>query len=189
MRAMDPESGLLFNQQEYQRYLMIRGCTFEHTKIFDLNLLNSTGMNVEFNSVFSTIGWQGFWKYADELEIKLLTIEFLCSLQVFHDGVYFRMFNQDFNLPWSQLNIVIGFDEAWLLDTHLATRRFKKAEFWEAITTSHDCSKPNPNKIHNPTLCFLHHWMSITLFPQHVVRPLKIEELKLLYAMSHKIRV
>jgi len=166
---MDNESSLLFDQQEYQKYLSIRGHTFEHTKIFDPSLLNRSGMEVKFNTVFSTIGWHSLWQFTDELGIRLLTIEFLCSLQVSHDGVYFRTLNQGFNLTWSQLNVALGFDEACLLDLDHATRRFNKAEFWEAITTSHNCSKPRPNEIHNPTLRFLHHWMVVTLFPHNDV--------------------
>jgi len=76
-----------------------------------------------------------------------------------------------------------------LLDLDSATHRFNKAEFWEAITTSHNCSKPRPNEIHNPTLHFLHRWMDVNLFPRNDVHPLRVEDLKLLYAMVHKIRV
>jgi len=113
-------------------------------------------MDMEFTAVFSTIDGHSFWQIADELGIRHLTIEFLCSLQVSHDGVYFHMLNQDFNLTWSQLNVTLGFDEACLLDIDHATHRFNKAKFWEAITTSHNCSKPRPNEIHNPIIRFLH---------------------------------
>ena len=143
-------------------------------------------MYVEFNIVFSTIGWHSFWQFTDELGIRLLTIEFLCSLQVSHDGVYFHMLNQDFNLTWSQLNVTLGFDEACLLDIDHATHRFNKAKFWEAITTSHNCSKPRPNEIHNLNLRFLHRWMAVTVFPRNDVRPLGVDDLRLLYAMAHK---
>jgi hypothetical protein len=112
-------------------------------------------MNVEFNIVFSTIGWHSFLNFADELGIRLLTIEFLCSLQVAHDGVYFCMFNQEFNLTWKQLNIALGFDEAWLLDLDSATRRFMKVAFWESITISHNCSNPRLQETHNRILRFL----------------------------------
>ena len=90
------------------------------------------------------------------------------------------MFNQEFNLTWKQLNIGLGFDEAWLLDLDSATHRFKKVEFWESITTSHNCSNPRLHEIHNPILHFLSCWMSITLFPDHNVRTLRSDELKLL---------
>ena len=61
MRALDPESGLLFNQQEYQRYLSIRERIYEHTKVIDPTLLSCSGMDMEFTTVFSMIGWESFW--------------------------------------------------------------------------------------------------------------------------------
>jgi len=109
MRALNPKSGLLFNQQEYQKYLSTQEHTYEYTKVIDPALLSCSGMNMEFTTVFSIIGWKSFWQI-DELGIKLLTIEFLCSLQVTHDGVYFRMFNQEHNLTWKQLNVALGND-------------------------------------------------------------------------------
>ena len=60
MREQDPESGLLFNQQEYQMYLSIWERTYEHTKVIDIVLLSSLGMDILFTVVFSTIGWQSF---------------------------------------------------------------------------------------------------------------------------------
>ena len=80
MRPLDPKSSLLFDQQEYQRYLSLQGRNYEHTKVIDPALLSSSGIDMEFTTIFSNIGWGSFWQI-DELGIKLLTIEFLCSLQ------------------------------------------------------------------------------------------------------------
>jgi hypothetical protein len=99
------------------------------------------------------------------------------------------MFNQEYNLTWKQLNVALGIDDANMLDLDHATRRFNKAEFWESMTTSHNCSNPRPDEIHNPTLCFLHYWIALTLFPGNDVHSLSTEELRLLYAMNHKICV
>jgi len=46
MREQDPESDLLFNQQEYQLYLSIWEWTYEHTKVIDIVLLSSSGMDI-----------------------------------------------------------------------------------------------------------------------------------------------
>lgn len=127
-RARDPESGLLLNQQEYQKYFSIRHREFEHTGIIDPVLLDGIGMTVEFNTVFNEIGWGGFWQI-QELGIKMLTIEFLCSLQVTHDGVYFRIFNQGYNLTWGVFSIALEFDNSCQQDLHHATGRFRKADF------------------------------------------------------------
>jgi hypothetical protein len=42
--------------------------------------------------------------------------------------------------------------------------------------------------IHNPTLRFLHRWMSFTLFPMRKLRSVTIAELRCSYAMVHKIQ-
>ena len=45
------------------------------------------------------------------------------------------------------------------------------------------------NDIQNPTLCLMHRWVAITLFPRDDPRPVRNDELKILYAMVNKIRV
>ena len=45
------------------------------------------------------------------------------------------------------------------------------------------------NDIQNPTLCLMHKWVAITLFPRDDPRPLRNDELMILYAMVNKIRV
>ena len=55
MRPLDPKSSLLFDQQEYQRYLSLQGRNYEHTKVIDPALLSSSGMDMEFTTVFSKL--------------------------------------------------------------------------------------------------------------------------------------
>lgn len=59
----------------------------------------------------------------------------------------------------------------------------------KAISASDDCSNPNPDEIHNPTLRFLRYWMAITLFSGSNVQTLYDDELRLLYAMTNKIQI
>ena len=66
--------------------------------------------------------------FFDKYGIKLLTLEFLSTLQTQQDGIYFRMFNQDFSLTWSALKTALGFDHDCSLDLNHATRRFDKVE-------------------------------------------------------------
>ena len=54
-------------------------------------------MSAEFNVVFNAIGWGGFWM-VPELGIKVITQEFLCTLQPTINGVAFRMFGEEYNL-------------------------------------------------------------------------------------------
>jgi hypothetical protein len=51
------------------------------------------------------------------------------------------------------------------------------------------CHRPHTDKLHHPTLRFLHKWMSFTLFHREDFRVVRVEELKLLYAMIKKKKV
>jgi hypothetical protein len=51
-----------------------------------------------------------------------------------------------------------------------------------------DCSTLLTSKIHNPTLCLIYFWITTNLFPGSS-DSLKDDELKLLYAMVHKIEI
>lgn len=97
MRLMDQETGLLLMLQEFQWYLSLKARSFEHMSILDPSLLQWIGMNLKFIIVLASIGCIFSNKYG----IKLLTLEFLSTLQTQQDGIYFRMFNQDFSLTWS----------------------------------------------------------------------------------------
>src|SRR6185503_14445046 len=43
--------------------------------------------------------------------------------------------------------------------------------------------------IHNPTLQLMHKWLTITLFLRDDVRPVRNDELLILYAMVNKIKI
>jgi hypothetical protein len=51
------------------------------------------------------------------------------------------------------------------------------------------CHRPHTDELHHPTLWFLHKWLGFTLFPREDFRVVRIEELKLLYAMIKKKKV
>ena len=48
---------------------------------------------------------------------------------------------------------------------------------------------PRCNDIQNPTLRLMHKWVVITLFPSDDPRPVRNDELMILYAMVNKIRI
>ena len=99
------------------------------------------------------------------------------------------MFNYDYSLTWEELKIVLGFAQNCSVDLEFATRNFDKLEFWHDITELNNCDKPRTNDIHNPTLRFLHRWIGVTLFPREDVRIVKNDDLRVMYAMVHKIHV
>jgi hypothetical protein len=68
-------------------------------------------MDEEFDTIFSTIGWQCFRHLANDRGSRLLTLEFLSSLQTSHNEVYFRLFNQEYNMTWDQFSGALGFIE------------------------------------------------------------------------------
>ncbi|KAG0514695.1 hypothetical protein BDA96_10G215300 [Sorghum bicolor] len=61
MHLREPGSGLMLTQEELQKYNTLRSSSFRCTSIIDPVLLDHTGMSAEFNAVFNTIGWGGFW--------------------------------------------------------------------------------------------------------------------------------
>jgi hypothetical protein len=65
-------------------------------------------------------------------------------------------------------------------------RNFNKVEFSDAI--SRKSTKLRFSDIHNPSLRFLHRWMSFTLFPMAELRYVATPELKCLFAMVNRIK-
>jgi hypothetical protein len=67
-----------------------------HTTAYDPVLLQAIGMDVEFDFVFRAIGWEGVWNVVEQGS-KLLTLEFLCTLQITDNRVKFRLFGKEFS--------------------------------------------------------------------------------------------
>ena len=78
----------LQDDREHQAYAMIKNRSFGHTRAFDPNLLEKTGMDVDFARVWHAVGWDGFLP-VEENGSHLLTIQFLCTLWEVKDGVSF----------------------------------------------------------------------------------------------------
>ena len=56
-------------------------------------------------------------------------------------------------------------------------------KFWREISKELTCYHPRTNKIHYPTLRFMHKWLGFTLFPRQDFRTMRNDELILLYTM------
>ena len=95
-------------EQELQAYNILKARTFGHTWEFDEDLLEKTGMNAEFASVWKAVGWSSF---ADVTEMgsRDLTIQFLCTLVETDTGVSFQFFGKEFVMSWRDLSMVLGF--------------------------------------------------------------------------------
>jgi hypothetical protein len=55
-------------------------------------------MDAEFELIFKNVGWEDTWEL-DEQGCRLLTIEFLCTLQPTDTEISFRLFGKEFSLP------------------------------------------------------------------------------------------
>ena len=86
------------NKTEKDTYTKLKTRRFILTPAYDPALLQSTGMNAEFEIIFKTIGWENVWEI-NEPGLKLLTAEFLCTLQTTDSEVTFRLFGKDFSIP------------------------------------------------------------------------------------------
>ena len=68
----------LKTRREKEVYQQLKNKDFIHTPTLDPILLQET--DTEFNLIFQMIGWTNFWNIT-ELGYRLLTLEFLCTLQ------------------------------------------------------------------------------------------------------------
>ena len=80
-----------------------------HTSAYDPVLLQATSLDVEFDFVFIAVGWEGVWNVVEQGS-KLVTLEFLCTLQITDTGVKFRLFGKEFSSPWKDLSWLLGFN-------------------------------------------------------------------------------
>jgi hypothetical protein len=156
---------------------------FEHTKVFDPQLLQRTGMTEEFFDVFGAIGWGEFWQFSEYPGSRLLTLEFMCTIKPAKNDIYFRLHNIDFTMGWEQFNCTTNIEHV--------PKKFNKREFWYETTGEQYLGKSQPRTSHfcNPTLRFMHTWMGVTLFPRDDVRIVREIHSRFLYAMVHKIRL
>ena len=120
-------------EQELQAYNILKGRTFGHTWEFDEDLLEKTGMNAEFMSVWKAVRWPSFAEIS-ELGSRDLTIQFLCTLVETNDGISFRFFGEEFSLSWKELSTVLGFHHRCNLDLEQATKGYHRESFWHTIS-------------------------------------------------------
>jgi hypothetical protein len=83
----------------------------------------------------------------------------------------------------------LGFSTRLPISLEQACCGFNRHGFWGLILGQvvHAKFAPRCNDIQNPTLLLMHKWLAITLFPRDDVRPMRNNELMILYAMVNKI--
>lgn len=151
-------------------------------------LIPDLGLLREFDLIFTLVGCDSFWNIT-ELGSKLLTLEFLCTLQTGEDGVTFRFFKEKFTLTWRELSNHLGFHPRAELDLDAALGDFNRYQFWKDLSREDFFYQPRTSDIKHPTLHFLHKWMGFALFLRDDPHKVRIGDLQLLYAALKKVKV
>ena len=147
----------LRTDREAQAYVLIKDRVFAHTKDFDSELLESTGMDIDFANIWRAIGWDTLIPITEEGS-RSLTIQFLCTLQYNDDGVSFHLFGKEYKCTWKDLSLFLGFRKKCLIDFERVVRDFDHHSIWTSISGQVVVGnfKPRCNDIHHLTLRFMH---------------------------------
>ncbi len=173
---------------ERQAYYMPSDREYAHTREYSPKLLKMIGMDVEFRTIWKAVGWQRF-VVVDEPGFRLLTLQFLCTLKEIEDGISFRFVHKEYTLTWKGLSTLLGFHDTCKIDLQKGISGFEKNRFSEDISGAPICKKPRMNEIHNPTLRLMHKWIAMTLFPRGDQRPIRGDELIIMFAMVRKMKI
>jgi hypothetical protein len=119
----------------------------------------------------------------------LLTLEFLLTFETVEKNrksfVKFCLFGKPFGCDFSHFNKLLGFSKSFFPESS-AMRNFNTVEFNDAI--SGKSTRLRFSDIDNPSLRFLHRWMSFMLFPMVELHSIPTPELKCLFAMVNRIK-
>ena len=105
--------------------------------------------------------------------------------------VYFRFFNEQFEMTLQQFSVALGFNKRCILDPNTLVERYQydRSSWWSEISNEPVSSKNNIVSIHNPTLRFLAKWLAMVVHSHIDMHLCSLPELQCLYAMANKIRL
>jgi hypothetical protein len=126
-------------------------------------------MDSEFQLIFWNVGWEDAWTIIEN-GCRLLTIEFLSTLQLGEQEITFRLFNKPFSPTWKNFSNILGFHESCNVDVDDALKELDRTHFWQDISRETVCHRPYTDEIHNPTLRFIHKWLGVTFFLERTFR-------------------
>jgi hypothetical protein len=174
--------------EEMEKYESLHHREFPHTHFYGVNLLERVGLDEELPTILRTISWGKFYDKPC-LGSRLLTLEFLMTFETIENNrksfVKFCLFGKSFSCDFSRFSELLDFSKSCLPESS-AMRNFNKVEFSDAI--SRKSARLMFSDIHNPSLWFLHGWMSFTLFPMGELRSVTTLELKCMFAMVNRIK-
>jgi hypothetical protein len=146
-----------------EKYECLHHREFAHSHVYDVNLLERVGLDEELPTILWTIGWGKLYD-KPRLGSHLLALEFLVTFEIVEKNrksfVKFRLFGKSFGCDFSRFSELLNFSKSCLPESS-AMRNFNKVEFIDAI--SGKSARLRFSDIHNPSLWFLHRWMSFTL--------------------------
>jgi hypothetical protein len=163
--AMNSNNISICTTEEIEKYESLHHREFAHTHIYDTNLLERVGLDDELPTILWTIGWEKLYDEPRQGSL-LLTLEFLTTFEIVEKGrklfVKLHLFEKSFGCDISRFSELLDFSKSCLPES-TTMRNFKKFEFSDTI--SGKSTRPRFSDIHNPSLGFLHSWMSFMLFP------------------------
>ena len=83
----------------------------------------------------------------------------------------------------------MGFHHKCSLDIEQETKGYHRESFCHTISGLNAYTQPRCNDIHHPTLCLMHKWIALMCFPRDDVWTVRMDELRILYAMVNKIKI
>jgi hypothetical protein len=186
--AMDSGNISICTTEEMEKCESLRHREFAHTHIYDVNLLERVGLDEDLPTILWTIGWE---KLYDEPRLGscLLTLEFFMTFETVQKNrksfMKFRLFGKSFDCDFFRFSELLDFSKSCLSESS-AIRNFNKVEFTDAI--SKKSTRLRFSNIHNPSLTFLHRWMSFMFFPKAELCSVTTPEFKCLFAMVNRIK-
>jgi hypothetical protein len=99
--------------------------------------------------------------------------------------VKFHLFRKSFGCDLFHISELLHFSKSCLPES-TAMRNFNKVEFSDTI--SEKSARLRFSDIHDPSLRFLHRWMSFMLFPMAELRYVTTVKLKCMFAMVNRIK-
>jgi hypothetical protein len=185
--ATDGDDISIRTTEEMEKYMSLRHREFAHTHVYDVNLLELVGLDEELPTILRTVDWG---KLYDEPRLSShLCLEFLMTFETVEKNrksfVKFCLFRKSFGCDFSHFSELLDFSKSCLLESS-AMRNFNKVEFSDAI--SRKFTRLRFSDIHNPSLRFLHRWMSFMLFPMVELCSVATPELKCLFSMVNRIK-
>jgi hypothetical protein len=174
--------------EEMDKYESLHCREFAHTHVYDVNLLERVGLDKELPTILRTISWGKLYN-EPSLGSHPLNLEFLIAFETIERNrksfVKFRLIRKSFGCDFSCFSELLDFSKSCLPELS-AMRNFNKVEFSDAI--SRKSTRLRFSDIHNPTLRFLHKWISFTLFPMVELCSVATPELICLFPMVNGIK-